>query len=549
MRALAFVTTAAVTASMLVASPAHAASVRYASPSGTGTTCSQAMPCSFKTAVESASNGDTVQLTADEYPLTEQVQILADDLTIRGPAGIITPGDFLAFLIFKEQAEGGVPDTSAKLLFYGQNTRIERLAITGRADGSGTLVGSGAGATGMRYDRLYVSNSGTGTALFGRNATLTNSFVTQTGPGSSGRAVILTGTIIGSTIYSRTGRGLWLTNSYLFMPNCSVTIRNTLVWGGDKNILVDDTGLGPDRCSTINVDYDYSWIPSTGIQTVGTSTPTAGSHNLADTPAVFDPTDPADSYLSDLVLPPDSPAINAGCTSSCSDHDYYGRPRPVGSANDIGAREQSVRPGSTAVSAASATMTDAVLSATLTPGGSPTTYAVQVRQAGIGDWANVGVGTATTDIFGATPVSVRATGLAAATDYEARLIASNDRGTYTSPASAFRTSSTPSPTVSVTRLRAKVTKRRGHFTSAVTVSAPGTISQSATTGSGARKKTRCMIGRYVSTAGTYAMKCHFDGTTRAKLRRKSLKFTVVTRLTTSTATVSATSRITIPRRR
>ena len=273
------------------------------------------------------------------------------------------------------------------------------MAITGRADGAGTLVGSGSGAPGALYDRVYVSNSGTGTALLGRNATLTNSFIQQTAPGSSGRAVIFSGTITGSTIYSREGRGLWLYNGYLTTPSCSLTIRNTLVWGGGHNLVVDDTNSAPTSCPTLNVDYDYSWIPSTGIQTVGTSTPMAGTHNLPDTPVVFDPTNPADSYLSDLVLPPDSPAINAGCTSSCSDHDYYGRPRPIGSANDIGAHEQSVRPSSTAVSTGTVTTTEATLSATLTPGGSDTTYAVQVRQVGLGDWTTVGSGARTTDLY------------------------------------------------------------------------------------------------------------------------------------------------------
>jgi hypothetical protein len=432
---------------------------------------------------------------------------------------------------------------------YGNNTRIERLAIVGRADGGGVLVGSGSVAQGARYDRVYISNSGTGTALLGRDATLTNSLIKQTGSGTTGRAAIFAGTITGSTIYSQTGVGLWEYNGYLPAPHCSVTIRNTLVLGGAHNLLVDDTSASPASCATLNVDYDYSWIPSSGIQSVGASTPVAGAHNLPDTPAVFDPTNPADSYLSNLVLPTDSPAINAGCTSSCSDHDYYGRPRPIGSANDIGAREQSVRPSSTTVSVGSLTTTDATLSATLTPGGSATNYALQVRQAGTGDWATVLSGTVSTDLFSSTPVVARATGLVAATSYEARLTANNDRGTWATPAAAFRTPSPSAPTVSVAGLRAKITKRKGRLKSTVTTSGPGTITQTATTGKGARKKTRCTSRRSASTASTYAMTCILDGTARSTLRRKALKFTVLTKLTTTTGTASATSRITVPRRR
>lgn len=549
MRALALICAAAVAFGAVGTSPATAASVRHASGTGSGSSCTQTAPCSFKTAVEGASDGDTVQLRAEEYVLTDFVQILADNLTISGPSGVTAPGDFLAFLIFKEQSEGGIPDNDSKLLFYGANTRLERLAVTGRADGSGTIVGSGSGATGVQYDRLYVSNSGTGTALLGKNATLTNSLIQQTGPGDNGRAVILSGTITGSTIYSHTGLGLWLPNSYLTTPNCSLTIRNTLVRGGARNVLIDDTGLGPNHCPAITVDYDYSWIPSTGIQSIGTSTPTPGTHNLPDTPAVFDPTNPADTYLSDLTLPPDSPAINAGCTSSCSDHDYYGRPRPIGSANDIGAREQSLRPASTTVSTGPLSTTEATLNATLTPGGSATIYTLQIRQAGTADWATVGGGSLASSLFGSTPVSARATGLTAATGYEARLTASNDRGTWTSPVAAFRTSTTPDPTVGVGGLRAKVTKRKARLKSTVTVSGAGTITQTATTGTGSRKKTRCTARRSVTSAGSYSMTCILDGTARATLRRKSLRFTILTRLATSSSASSATSRLTVDRRR
>ncbi|AYG03718.1 Ig-like domain-containing protein [Gryllotalpicola protaetiae] len=51
-----------------LAAPAAAATTLYASPTGTGSTCSSAAPCSLPTAVAAAPAGATIQLTAGTYP-------------------------------------------------------------------------------------------------------------------------------------------------------------------------------------------------------------------------------------------------------------------------------------------------------------------------------------------------------------------------------------------------------------------------------------------------------------------------------------------------
>ena len=76
---------------LVAATPSAAASVRYASHTvadGSGAPCTQADPCSLFDAVTYAGAGDTVQLTADEYYLDRQLEVLVDNLTIRGPSAV-----------------------------------------------------------------------------------------------------------------------------------------------------------------------------------------------------------------------------------------------------------------------------------------------------------------------------------------------------------------------------------------------------------------------------------------------------------------------------
>lgn len=543
-RHLAIIGSAVIALSLITGTPpANASAIRYASHTaadGSGAPCTQAAPCSLHDAVTAASAGDTVQLTADEYYLDTQLDITVDDLTIRGPEGIGEPGSFVAYIFFRDQASGGAPDTASKLRIFANNTHFERVAITGVADGAAALVGSGnASKTGQTYDRVLISNRGQGDALVGHEVSVVNSIVQQTAAGTAASAAVITGTIMGSTIYSADGTAILVNDNYILPgTSCSLSIRNTLAWGADANLALDDRGLG---CASLAVDYDYSWIPATlggGIRTLGASTPVALPRNLADTPAVFDPTD---SYLGNWVLPVNSPAIDAGCSgASCSDHDYYGRPRPIGTANDIGPMEQSLPPAVTRVRAASITSSDARLTADVTPHGSATTYTLQWRRPG-GEWTTAASGSPT-DAFSPAPVTATVT-LSAGTDYETRIVATNDRGTTSSGITAFRSTD---PGITLQELRAKVTKKRARLLSKATVTGAGRITQKAT----ARARARCSTAGQVSTAGTYRLTCTLTKKSRAALREAHLRLRVMTRFQpASGAPVSATSRISIPKRR
>lgn len=527
----------AIAAGLLVAGPAQASSIRYASPTGLGVACTQAAPCSLSQAVSFANDGDIVQLGADEYYLDVPLDVTVDNLTIRGPAGTFQPADFRAFIFFREQADGGIPDGDAKLRVFGNNARFERLSIVGRADGSASIVGAGTG-TGASYDRVAIRNIGESDTLVGQGVTVTNSAIQQIGPGNLGSAVSAQGTFTNSLAYSATGTAILQSDAYIASPYCSTVIRNSIVWGGAANLKVDG---GYSGCTAVHVDYDYSWIPDPGGPGLGGGIPmpvsgtvTAGPHNLPRSPAVFEP---SDGFIGAYVLSPDSPAVNAGC-SECSDHDFYGRPRPIGPAADIGPMEQSLPPAVATPTVSSVTDSAATVSSRVEPRGEQTTYALQYRRSRASEWNSTPDYRLTDDLFGATTVSVTLEPLAPGTSYEARYVASNSLGSVTGPVVTFRTEPVPTATVSVSGLKAKVTKKKAKLTSRVTVSQAGRIGQAATTGNATK---RCTVSKRVAAAGTYKVVCPFRKKARKALRSQSMKLTVVTTFEPSSGGAVATT--------
>ena len=553
----ALTTAGALTVGLIATTPSAAAPIRYASHTvadGSGAPCTQADPCSLFDAVTYAGDGDIVQLTADEYYLDQQLEIFADDLTIRGPEGVLAPGDFIAYVIFRDQASGGLADSAHKLLIRGDNTHFERLAISGTATGSGVLIGAGDSTkTGQTYDRVLITNSGDAVALVGHGATVRNSVVQQTGPGSFGTAVNMSGTISSSSIYSRNATAISADDNFLASgTGCALSIRNTLGWGAYANLLADAGGGG---CATVSIDYDYSWIPVAsggplggGHREVSGGTITPLGHNLADLPVVFDPTSPDDSYLGNWVLPVGSPAIDVGCSDAgCTDHDYYGRPRPIAAANDAGAMEQSLYPQiPSSPEVGSITPNSAALSATIASPGLGTDYAIEIRREGTGDWRSVGTGRAV-EPFGSRQVSATAGDLIPEARYETRIRVTNDRGTSTSGVTSF---SAASLTIDVTGVKAKVTKKKATVKSKATVNGNGRITQKITTGKGSKKRTVCTVSKQAAAAGTYSLACTLTKKARKQLRSGALKVKVTTTVQPTAGNAASTSsRLTIPRRR
>lgn len=132
---------AAMAASTVLATPAIAASTYYASPTGTGTECSQAAPCRIETAATKGVNGDSVVVAPGTYPLAETL----------APSHAIS---------FGGQVGGSVPiiETTEADYVYGSASAHAVLHDL-RIEGPGGLVMNAGSA-----ERIFVSYDGTHTS-------------------------------------------------------------------------------------------------------------------------------------------------------------------------------------------------------------------------------------------------------------------------------------------------------------------------------------------------------------------------------------------------
>ena len=543
----------AIVVAMLAAAPVSAsAATRYATASGSGFACSQAAPCGVKTAIESAANGDTIELAADEYNLVGAspggvpdykgtIQVAASNLTIKGPDSVGDASTHVPFLLFS-----GNDPLGTRFLIDGAAPTIRNIAVSGTATQS--LVGTGGGNPAVTLDRVLFLTSSDTPVFEGDNATITNSVFRQTGPGAFSRTIDITGSISNSFVYSANNTAIASINSFHRPPVCSLTIRNTIAWGKAHNLSVSTTSNNPIVCTSMSTNYDYSWIPNVASAELGGGiendpvggrpvTISAGAHNLSNTPVV---TTPAGAYEPSAS----SPAVNAG--QAISDHDYYGRPRPIGIANDIGPYEATLIPEIPDVSVSNVTATTAQLSSQVNPNGGETTYNFQIRRTGESEWQTVSGATMPANTNSLVPVTAEANLLQPGTAYEVRIVASNVAGELAADGLSFRTL----PLISISSVKAKVANRGAYVTSRVSVSGAGRISQRATTGGGPRVKTWCRVTATARSAGTRTLKCNLGSKGRKALRRGSLKLTLRTAFTpTGGSAVYANRALTIKLKR
>ena len=529
---------------LLLAPCAASAEILHTTPTGTGS-CTASNPCNLPVALAWSQAGDEIRLAADEYNVSGEIEINQPNLTISGPPGRLSgPEAFRAFLLFSGNT-GGPP----KLFVRQANFTLARVSVA--YDGDAPLIyasqtSGGAGAPGMRLDRVSVSTS-PGEAVSGSGVEITNSVIRQTATG--GAAARVSGSIIGSTIISA-GNAIENSASDHGPPYCELSIENTIAVGAFSNLT---TGNAGSSCSP-NTSYSSSWIPAAagfgggGIDnTYGFITP--GPGNLPDSPPAL-----ADPFSGALEPTLDSPAIDAGCTAGCGTEDFYGRPRPIGPANDIGAYEAILPASISTVGVDSKTSDRAELSATINPNGGATTYNFQIRKAGTATWESV-VGATTGE--GTTPGIVRGTAqpLEPETAYEVRITGMNSSQVESvSPAvTSFTTDAAPQPApaafVQIRSAKATVSRKKVTVRAKVRTSVPGRVTIRATTGRGG-SKTWCKVTKRVRAAGLHTVTCNLGRKGRAKIRKSALGLTLRAKFTDGVSPSAADQRrLTIPRRR
>jgi hypothetical protein len=297
------------------------AAQRHAAPTGSGTTCSQAAPCSLEEAIKSAKASDEVIVGGGGYTLSASVALpfAAEGAWVHGDFGgppptiaaafagatlaVTAPKSRLSYVDLKNSA------TSAAGFYCGVEGTVERVRATVEGIGSfgggllqsctvrdSLMLATGKGAIG-----LYTSCEAT--TLHARNVT-----VIAAGEGSAGVRA-------------------YNTNFEIVPPakTCGLDLRNAIA-SGEVDLQTYNALQG-----IVNIDVhnsNFATVKPAAGSTIG------GASNQAAPPLFVSPA------AGDYREAAGSPTIDAGAPDPLNGSaDLDGSPRTVGPAPDIGAFE------------------------------------------------------------------------------------------------------------------------------------------------------------------------------------------------------------------
>ena len=308
------IATAAVTGGALLALalPAHALSAtRYASPSGTGSSCSQAVPCGVTEAVNSAGPTDEVIVKAGTYNLGNTPLTVAGGMNVHGAAGEAMP-----------QLNFGTPGFSA--ISVSGSGRIARLRVRVTGPLGGVLLN--AGTLGEQLDVRVTDLAACAVQL----ATLRSSACTGSGANSEGVIASGDGPVIlrnVTAVGGSYGLDAFAGNAG---ENLVVDAVNSVFSGGTADIATFPSGGG----ASADVDAassNFATVDESGDSDV--TAPGTGANQTAEPGFV-------NASAGDFHQLPGSPTRNAGTADpSIGTFDFEGDPRLQGTAPDIGADE------------------------------------------------------------------------------------------------------------------------------------------------------------------------------------------------------------------
>lgn len=405
---------------LMSAAPALAVE-RHASPTGSGSACTSAAPCTFAQAVSGAVAGDEVVVASGTHTVGASVIVNAMNLTVRGPAA--GPRPLLQWSTASAGLGLNVPASIRDLTFRGATTGI-----------TGLVRSSGGGSAGTVLDRVVIDQTGTGYGMVTANWTVQNSAIR-----SAGHGAIASGTMTGTTILAP-GTDQWALRASSGFGDVvtSLVVRNSILRGGSglggRDIVLDNAGT-PGRTTTVDVDssnYDPARTTSTGA---GTLNLIQGPNNVSAAP-VFAAAG-TDDFARQAAT---SPTIDRGsATAAQGTGDVDGDARQVGMV-DIGADEFVPAPTAGAIGVSAVGPNAATLSATFN-----TFTRAGTARFEYGITTAYGSVSADQAVSGASAVSATLGGLAPSTTYHARLVVATDRGTAIGPDVAFTTAAPPPP--------------------------------------------------------------------------------------------------------
>jgi hypothetical protein len=347
----------------LATASAAAAANRYASPSGSGTACTQAAPCDIATAINNAGPGDDITIEPGTYTTSTELDDNNHTLTIHGQTGQPRP------VIHSSSIQG--------FGFIGANTSLSDVEIDMSAAGATGIYSASANAA---IDRVISRASG-GPSMSSNSiacslthtATVTNSLCAGEGAGAFGMSFLNGSLTLRNDTLEAPGTAGNPGNSGFAVgspgTSASVLLSNTIARGATDDI---NASAGSGQSTTIAADHsNYAAINAGGGGTVSV-TPAGTGTNQTNFPQFVNP---ATGDFHELAT---SPTVNAGADASVNGAlDLDGNPRTFGAATDIGAYEYIPPPTCQPVSATTSSGTPATIQLACTDAtSSPLTYAI-----------------------------------------------------------------------------------------------------------------------------------------------------------------------------
>ena len=309
-----------------LASPARAATVRYAAPGGTGTSCSATAPCSLETAINSAASGNEIVISPGTYTTATSLSRNVSNLNIHGATGqprpVINSSAGRAIDIGLSGNGTRIADLTIVhtgggygLNVFAKSTQIQRVSVWSLG-----AVACSPGISGLMRDSLCVTSAPGGIAVddswSGDNGVLNLRNVTAiaTGPSSFGIRADANGNNSGLVVDARN----------VIASGTTADVRSTEIGDSSESFV---------QLRTSN--YDSIQEQGGGdVTTAGTST------NQTAAPIYLDTTT--------FRQAPGSPTIDKGATYTDNGTvDLDGDPRLSGAATDIGADELDITPPDT----------------------------------------------------------------------------------------------------------------------------------------------------------------------------------------------------------
>ena len=315
---------------LLIAASSASAAARFASPTGSGTACTQALPCEIVTAVNDAMNNDDVTIEPGTYgsptPLTTTLDDGGNTLTIHGEAGQPRP-------VIITQAGYGIE-------LLGANSSVSDLNLENTAGEYGIYV---SGLYSANIDHVISHVSAANAVACYPSGTVSDSVCWSSGPSGIAATllVLLSGsaTLRNDTLIASGSGGHAVAVNAIDGSTMTINLTNSIARGMEADIYAS-TDSNPKSMAIVNArhsNYANVQISNGGGGSTISVTPAGSAANQTDAP-VF-----VNAAVGDFREAEGSPTIDAGENSpEDGSTDLDGNPRQLPGRSTCGAPEPAV---------------------------------------------------------------------------------------------------------------------------------------------------------------------------------------------------------------